>query len=57
MCLIQNGLPSIRRETTVGDLTVRIPSVDVRTVGAGGGSVAFVPAVSKCAEHLVVSNP
>ncbi|KIJ53509.1 hypothetical protein M422DRAFT_241749 [Sphaerobolus stellatus SS14] len=47
VCLIQNGLPSIRRETTVGDLTVRVPSVDVRTVGAGGGSVAFVPAVSK----------
>ncbi|KAJ7755337.1 Hydantoinase/oxoprolinase-domain-containing protein [Mycena maculata] len=42
-----NGIPSLRRETTVGDLTVRAPSVDVRTVGAGGGSVAHVPEVTK----------
>ncbi|KAF7323952.1 hypothetical protein MKEN_00616700 [Mycena kentingensis (nom. inval.)] len=47
VCLIQNGLPSLRRETTVGDLTVRAPSIDVRTVGAGGGSVAHVPEVTK----------
>ncbi|KAJ7487787.1 Hydantoinase/oxoprolinase-domain-containing protein [Mycena latifolia] len=47
VCLIQNGIPSLRRETTVGDLTVRAPSVDVRTVGAGGGSVAHVPQVTK----------
>lgn len=30
----------IRRETNVGPLTVKAPSVDVRTVGAGGGSIA-----------------
>ncbi|KAF2263015.1 hypothetical protein CC78DRAFT_519086 [Lojkania enalia] len=30
----------IRRETNVGSLTVKAPSVDVRTVGAGGGSIA-----------------
>ncbi|KAJ7274998.1 Hydantoinase/oxoprolinase-domain-containing protein [Mycena rebaudengoi] len=47
VCLIQNGVPSLRRETTVGDLTVRAPSVDVRTVGAGGGSIAHVPKVTK----------
>ncbi|KAJ7695422.1 Hydantoinase/oxoprolinase-domain-containing protein [Mycena rosella] len=47
VCLIQNGIPSLRRETTVGDLTVRAPSVDVRTVGAGGGSVAHVPEITK----------
>ncbi|KAJ7336259.1 Hydantoinase/oxoprolinase-domain-containing protein [Mycena albidolilacea] len=47
VCLIQNGIPSLRRETTVGDLTLRAPSVDVRTVGAGGGSVAYVPEVTK----------
>ena len=27
----------------MGDVKVRAPSVDVRTVGAGGGSIAFVP--------------
>ncbi|KAL6707020.1 hypothetical protein ACN47E_004970 [Coniothyrium glycines] len=31
----------IRRETEVGHLSIRAPSVDVRTVGAGGGSIAF----------------
>ncbi|KAF1954988.1 hypothetical protein CC80DRAFT_536423 [Byssothecium circinans] len=30
----------IRRETNVGPLAVKAPSVDVRTVGAGGGSIA-----------------
>jgi 5-oxoprolinase (ATP-hydrolysing) len=30
----------LRRETVVGPLTVKSPSVDVRTVGAGGGSIA-----------------
>ena len=41
--LVQNGVAQLRRETTVGDVTVRASSVDVRTVGAGGGSIAHVP--------------
>ncbi len=47
VALIQNSTPRIRRETRVGDVTVRSPSVDVRTVGAGGGSIAFVPELTK----------
>ena len=43
VALAQNGTAQTRRETTVGDVTVRASSVDVRTVGAGGGSVAHVP--------------
>lgn len=43
VALVQNGEAQIRRETTVGDVTVRASSVDVRTVGAGGGSIAHVP--------------
>lgn len=39
--LVADSTPSLRRETVVGDLTVRSPSVDVRTIGAGGGSLAF----------------
>lgn len=31
----------------MGDLIVRSPSVDVRTVGAGGGSLANVPEITK----------
>ncbi len=43
VALVQNGQAQIRRETTVGDVTVRASSIDVRTVGAGGGSIAHVP--------------
>ncbi len=37
------GEALISRDTVVGDLPVRSPSVDVRSIGAGGGSIAFVP--------------
>ena len=47
VALIQNGRARVRRETFVGDVKVRAPSVDVRTVGAGGGSLAFVPELTK----------
>jgi N-methylhydantoinase A len=47
VALIQNAQARIRRETRVGDVIVRAPSVDVRTVGAGGGSIAFVPQLTK----------
>lgn len=45
--LIQAGTPKVRPETSVGDLTVKSPSVDVRTVGAGGESLAHVPELTK----------
>lgn len=47
VALIQHGEARIRRETRVSDITVRAPSVDVRTIGAGGGSIAFVPELTK----------
>jgi N-methylhydantoinase A len=47
VALIQGGQPRLRRETTVGDVTVRASSVDIRTVGAGGGSIAHVPELTK----------
>jgi len=47
VALIQNGKAQVRRETIVGDVRVRAPSVDVRTVGAGGGSIAFVPELTR----------
>ena len=37
------GAARISRDTVVGDLPVRSPSLDVRSIGAGGGSIAFVP--------------
>lgn len=47
VALIQDGHARIRRETRVSDIMVRAPSVDVRTIGAGGGSIAFVPELTK----------
>ncbi len=47
VALVQGLTPRIGRETKVGDLTVRATSVDVRTVGAGGGSIAHVPALTQ----------
>ncbi len=47
VALIQGARARVRRETIVGDVRVRAPSVDVRTVGAGGGSIAFVPELTK----------
>ncbi|HZG88732.1 MAG TPA: hydantoinase/oxoprolinase family protein, partial [Pseudonocardia sp.] len=47
IALVQGLTPRIGRETKVGDLTVRASSVDVRTVGAGGGSIAHVPELTR----------
>lgn len=47
VALVQGLQPRIGRETTVGDLKVRATSVDVRTVGAGGGSIAHVPPLTQ----------
>ena len=47
IALVQGLRPRVGRETKVGDLTVRAAAVDVRTVGAGGGSIAHVPELTK----------
>jgi N-methylhydantoinase A len=40
--LVTGGDPAVTTETTVGEYPVAVPSVDVHTVGSGGGSVAYV---------------
>jgi N-methylhydantoinase A len=47
VALVRDLSPRIGRETKVGDLTVRASSVDIRTVGAGGGSIAHVPELTR----------
>ncbi len=41
--LIQDGKPTISRQTSLGYYPVKVPSVEVHSVGAGGGSIAHVP--------------
>jgi N-methylhydantoinase A len=43
VALIENSEPRLVRDTAVGHLKVRASSLDVKTVGAGGGSIAHVP--------------
>ena len=43
VALIENFEPRLTRNTDVGHLSVRASSLDVKTVGAGGGSIAHVP--------------
>jgi len=47
VCLVERGEPRVRRETMVGDVAVRVSSLDVRSVGAGGGSIAKVPELTR----------
>ncbi len=47
VALCQNGQPTIGRETAISHFRIRVPSVDVHTVGAGGGSIAHVPQLTK----------
>lgn len=41
--LTYGGKPKVARETKVGLFPVKSPSLEVETVGAGGGSIAHVP--------------
>jgi N-methylhydantoinase A/oxoprolinase/acetone carboxylase beta subunit len=40
VCLVSDGAPAVAAETTVASLPVRLPAVAVRSIGAGGGSIA-----------------
>ena len=41
--LIQDAKPMISRQTTLGYYPIKVPSVEVHSIGAGGGSIAHVP--------------
>ncbi|WP_332897777.1 hydantoinase/oxoprolinase family protein [Haladaptatus sp. CMSO5] len=40
--LVRNGTPEITKEGTIGEQAASIPMYDIRTIGAGGGSIAWV---------------
>lgn len=42
VCLILGGAPAPAAQREVGGFTVRFPSLDVHTIGAGGGSIAHI---------------
>jgi N-methylhydantoinase A len=42
LCLIEAGTPKITNGGAVGPFPVRIPMIDIKTVGTGGGSIAWI---------------
>ncbi len=44
IALIQDGLPQLTGDKTVGPSKVALPAIDIHTLGAGGGSIAHVDA-------------
>ncbi len=39
-----DGLPSLTTEAVIGGCPVRVPLLDIQTIGAGGGSIAYADA-------------
>ncbi|HEX2701161.1 MAG TPA: hydantoinase/oxoprolinase family protein [Acidimicrobiales bacterium] len=44
VCLVVNGAPAPAAERTVAGYPVRLPALDIHTIGAGGGSIARIDA-------------
>jgi N-methylhydantoinase A len=44
ICLIHRGEPRFTTEGAIGGYPLRLPMLDIHTIGAGGGSVAWVDA-------------
>jgi N-methylhydantoinase A len=42
LCLIEGGKPHVTNGGAVGAYPVRIPMIDIKTIGTGGGSVAWI---------------
>ena len=42
LCLIEGGVPKVTNGGSVGPFPVRIPMIDIKTVGTGGGSIAWI---------------
>ena len=41
VAFVQGGTPALAFEREIGGVTLRVPTLDVHTVGAGGGSIAW----------------
>ncbi|MGA2125665.1 MAG: hydantoinase/oxoprolinase family protein [Xanthobacteraceae bacterium] len=42
LCLIEGGKPHLTNGGSVGPFPVRIPMIDIETIGTGGGSIAWI---------------
>ncbi len=46
--LVKNGKPLVSTERTVGGHPVKTPMIDIHTIGAGGGSIAWIDEGGLC---------
>lgn len=42
ICLIEDGAPLERQATQLGEVKIAVPALDISTLGAGGGSIAWI---------------
>jgi len=42
ICLIEAGQPHVTNGSSIGPFPVRIPMIDIQTIGTGGGSIAWL---------------
>ena len=40
--LIRNGRPETTRAARIGQIPIRLPTIDINAIGAGGGSIAWI---------------
>ncbi|MBI3978233.1 MAG: hydantoinase/oxoprolinase family protein [Chloroflexi bacterium] len=44
ICLIHQGQPRYTTESAIGGYPIKLPMIDINTIGAGGGSIAWIDA-------------
>jgi N-methylhydantoinase A len=44
ICLAQQGSVRYTRDSEIGGLPIKVPMIDIHTIGAGGGSIAWIDA-------------
>ena len=42
ICLIDGGRPNLTTETDIEGYPIKLPMIDINTIGAGGGSIAWI---------------
>jgi N-methylhydantoinase A len=47
ICLVRDRQPEITKEAKIGPFPLKLPIIDINTIGAGGGSIAAVMAPSR----------
>jgi N-methylhydantoinase A len=59
IALIENGVPALRQEGLIDGFSVRVGMVDVNSIGAGGGSIAWLDAARglRVGPHSAGSEP